>query len=132
MRTRRVFDFVVDELINTRVLLPPRKKDLEAKKMIVIQKDKGMASGANCTLLVNSINNAKAMLAVFGYLGLEVADWVVKGDDGSWFLRHKIDKMMLEKIAKLLKKYYNLTLNPEKSKIHTDNTTQRTFAGYKF
>lgn len=123
------YDYCVDSAIRTKVLFPNGQ---------VWQKYAGIISGTAGTLLFNSLLNTIAGLTILSMMksySLDMDDIYISkvldpnwlGDDFAFFFDGQFD---LEKFSKLMFKYFNVIIKPEKTVI-AKAINDRKYLGYQ-
>jgi len=126
---RKEFQYCINSAIRTKVLFPNGE---------VYQKLAGIISGTAGTLLFNSLLNTIAGYTILHLMKLyafdlfedhvtEVIDPNWLGDDFCFFTYYKFD---LETFSRLMFKYFNVLIKPEKT-VYTDDIEERKYLGYQ-
>lgn len=121
---RTVFDYVVEYFINTKMMF---------KDGTVHQKNRGIPSGSLCTSFIGSLINLLVIQTLFRLQGLKPVKEFYLGDDGILYFKEKEfkKKFNMDLLVKHAKKYFNLTIHPDKISITKGQQNQK-FLGYTF
>jgi hypothetical protein len=117
-RWRRVFKYYRDIVIHTLIMLPSSE---------LLWQDGSMASGFDCTQLMDTFCNYLMLKFIALRTGHGVYDLKALGDDGKLDMAGRPD---LELWEKLFMRWFKMTLSVKKTKIFGRRFRQKQFLGY--